>query len=88
MSTISTVLDFVGASGFVAAAYSVFGLGRLHQQVEQHAARLDELQDTVASGTQFAGENKVTLARLEERVRSIKEDLAEIKSELRKASNV
>ena len=84
MSTTATVLDIIGASGFVAAVGSVFGLGRLHQKVEQHERHIASLTEQIAAGTQFAGENKVTRARLEERVGSIKEDLAEIKAAVRK----
>lgn len=84
MSTLNTVLDFIGATGFVAAVGSVFAQGRLHQKVEHHERRITTLTEQVAAGTQFAGENKVTLARLEERVGSIKEDLAEIKLAVRK----
>jgi hypothetical protein len=84
MSTTATVLDFIGASGFVAAVGSVFGLGRLHQKVDQHERRIAALQEQVVDGNRFAGENKITLARLEERVGSIKEDLTEIKAAVRK----
>lgn len=79
MSSTATVLDIIGASGFVAAVGSVFGLGRLHQKVDQHERHIASLTAQVAAGTLFAGDNKVTLARLEERVESIKEDLTEIK---------
>ena len=84
MSSIATVLDFLGATGFVAAIGSVFGLGRLHQKVEQHASHIETINKKVESGSHFAGENKITLARLEERVGSIKDDLGEIKAALRK----
>jgi chromosome segregation ATPase len=85
MSTTNTILDFLGASGFVGAVGAIFATGRLHQKVDNHATQITEMAARVENGSQYAGENKVTLARLEERVRSIKEDLAEIKEAVRKA---
>jgi hypothetical protein len=84
MSSFASALDFLGASGFVAAVGSVFGLGRLHQKVDSHERRITTLQEQVVDGGRFSAENKITLARLEERVGSIKEDLAEIKAAVRK----
>lgn len=84
MSTTSSVLDFLGASGFVGAVGAIFATGRLHQKVDNHATQITDIVSRVENGSQYAGENKVTLARLEERVRSIKEDLAEIKAAVRK----
>lgn len=83
MSTLATVVDFIGASGFVAGVGAIFGLGRLHQKVETQNKTLEALEadikDTTSSHTAMA----ITLGRVEERIDSIRTDVAEIKQALR-----
>jgi hypothetical protein len=84
MSNISLVLDFVGASGFVAAVGSVFGLGRLHQKVESQSDLIERLEEETRSTSIAHGAMAITLGRVEERISTIKDDLTEIKNAVRK----
>lgn len=84
MSSFATVLDFIGASGFVAAVGSVFGLGRLHQKVDNQQNLIKRLEHDHREATvQYSG-MAITLGRVEERMNTIKEDLTEIKAAVRK----
>lgn len=84
MSTLNTVLDFLGASGFVAAVGSVFAQGRLHQKVENQDRLIRRLEHDHREATvQYSG-MAITLGRVEERMNTIKEDLTEIKAAVRK----
>lgn len=84
MSTFATIFDLVGASGFVAAVGSVFGLGRLHQKVESQSDLLERLEEETRSTAISHGAMAVTLGRVEERMNNIKDDLTEIKAAVRK----
>lgn len=84
MSNIAFVLDFVGASGFVAAVGSVFGLGRLHQKVESQADLIERLEEETRATAIAHGAMAITLGRVEERISTIKDDLTEIKNAVRK----
>jgi len=83
MSTLSTVVDIFGVSGFVAAVGAIFGYGRLHQKVENQTKTLEALEadikETASSHTAMA----ITLGRVEERIGNIREDIADIKNALR-----
>ena len=84
MSNLSTVLDFIGASGFVAAVGSVFAQGRLHQKVENQDRLIKRLEHDHREATAQHGAMAITLGRVEERMNTIKEDLSEIKDAVRK----
>lgn len=84
MSTLNTVLDFLGASGFVAAVGSVFAQGRLHQKVENQQSLIKRLEHDHREATVQHSGMAITLGRVEERMNTIKEDLTEIKAAVRK----
>ncbi len=84
MSTLSHVLDFIGASGFVAAVGSVFAQGRLHQKVENQDRLIKRLEHDHREATVQHGAMAITLGRVEERMANIKDDLTEIKAAVRK----
>jgi hypothetical protein len=66
-----TLLDWLGVSGLVAGVGAVLGLGRTFQKLDGHAIELETLKKDVP-----------TLIRLDERVRSMQDDLHEIKQAL------
>ena len=84
MSSITTVLDFLGASGFVAAVGSVFALGRLHQKVEAQAEDIASLGSDHKETSSAHAAMAITLGRMEERMNVIKTDLGEIKEAVRR----
>lgn len=84
MSSLSTILDFVGASGFVAAVGSVFAQGRLHQKVENQDRLIKRLEHDHREHQLAHSTMAITLGRVEERMNTIKDDIAEIKTAVRK----
>lgn len=64
-------LDWLGLSGIVAALGGVFGYGRLNEKIESHGAKINKLEADAP-----------TLIRLDERVSTMQDDLAEIKTHL------
>lgn len=83
MSTLATVVDFIGASGFVAGVGAIFGLGRLHQKVENQNKSLEALEADIKETTSSHTAMAITLGRVEERIGNIREDIADIKNSLR-----
>jgi hypothetical protein len=67
-----TVLEWLGLSGLLALIGAALGYGRLQQRIEQHAQELLKLSS-----------NADTLARLDERLAHVKDDISEIKETLR-----
>lgn len=67
-----SVMDWLGLSGLLALGGAIFGYGRLQQRIDQHAAELAKLSA-----------NADTLARLDERLSHVKDDVTEIKETLR-----
>lgn len=67
-----SVMDWLGLSGLLALGGAVFGYGRLQQRIDQHAVVITRLEQTAE-----------TLARLDERLKHVKDDVADIKETLR-----
>ena len=67
-----TVMDYLGLSGLLAMVGAALGYGRLQQRIEQHGQELAKLTS-----------NADMLARLDERLSHVKDDVAEIKETLR-----
>jgi len=63
-----TILDWLGVSGLVAGLGAVLGLGRVSQKFETQGKDIEKLKSDVP-----------TLIRLDERVSSMQDDIAEIK---------
>lgn len=67
-----SVLDYLGLSGLLALAGAALGYGRLQQRIDQHATLLEKFEAT-----------QTTLVRLDERLKHVKDDVTEIKENLR-----
>lgn len=64
----SDVMDYLGISGVIALILGAIGHGALHQRVK-----------TLEASAEKHADNALTIARLEERVKSISSDIQEIK---------
>lgn len=83
MSTLSTVIDFVGGAGLLAGLGAIFGLGRLHQKVTSQKDLLDRLIEDHKSSASSHAAMAISLGRVEERIEGVREDLREIKDAVR-----
>lgn len=79
MSILESTLDIVGLGGLVAGITAIFGYGRLNHKVETHAAELETLKEKAADDARSHLATAVSLARLDERMASIKEDVVQIR---------
>jgi hypothetical protein len=84
MLDLQSVLSFLGASGFVGAVGAIFAQGRLHQRVDGQQQQLDRLDADHRETANAHGAMAIALGRVEERMGTIKDDLAEIKAAVRK----
>jgi hypothetical protein len=66
------LFDWLGISGLISLIASAIGFGKLQQKIDWHAAELEKVKA-----------NADTLARLDERLAHVKQDVAEIKESLR-----
>ena len=72
METQPNFLEWLSLSGLAAVVGGVFGYGKLHGKINNHAVEIAKLQ-----------QNSDTLTRLDERVLHIKSDIADIKEQLK-----
>lgn len=83
MSSLATVVDFIGASGFVAGVGAIFGLGRLYHKVETQNKALEALTEDLKAASNSQTATAITLGRVEERIANNNFHLVEIKQALR-----
>lgn len=67
-----TLLDYLGLSGLIAMLGAALGYGKLQQRIDQHTEELQRLAHSADM-----------LARLDERLTHVKDDVASIKETLR-----
>ena len=67
-----TILDYMGLSGLLAMLGAALGYGKLQQRIDQHTEELQRLTHSADM-----------LARLDERLTHVKDDVSSIKETLR-----
>jgi hypothetical protein len=67
-----SLLDWLGISGIISLIASAIGFGKMQQKIDWHASELEKVKA-----------NADTLARLDERLAHVRQDVAEIKESLR-----
>jgi archaellum component FlaC len=72
--------DWLGISGIIALLGGAFGYGQLKHQVNTLEREHKDIKSEVHDGRVLTGQNAVTLARVEERMETVKDDIAEIKA--------